>query len=206
MMTGLFFLKGVGIGFAIAAPVGPIGVLCIRRSLASGRWIGLVTGLGAATADAMYGCIAGFGLATISKFLIHQRIWLGLLGGIFLCYLGVRTFLSKPGGQTAPARGNDLSSAYLSTLILTLTNPATILSFVAIFAGFGLAASPNYFAAAMLVAGVFAGSALWWLILSSGVSLLHRQISPERMHLINRLSGGVIFAFGLGALFATLRR
>ena len=156
-----FLLKGMAIGFAIAAPVGPIGVLCIRRSLAEGRRIGLTTGLGAATADAAYGCVAAFSLTAISGFLIGQRDWLAFLGGLFLCYLGARTFASKPMEQAAEIRGCGLASAYLSTLLLTLTNPTTILSFVAVFAGFGLGATPDYLDACALVAGVFLGSALW---------------------------------------------
>src|SRR5215470_8265867 len=133
-----FLLKGILIGFAIAAPVGPIGVLCIRRSLAEGQRMGLVTGLGAATADAGYGCVAGFGLTAVSGFMVGQKLWLGLLGGLFLLYLGARTFFSKPVDQAAPVAGKGLSSAYLSTFLLTLTNPMTILSFAAVFAGFGL--------------------------------------------------------------------
>jgi threonine/homoserine/homoserine lactone efflux protein len=195
-----FLFKGVIIGFSIAAPVGPIGVLCIRRSLAEGRQIGLATGLGAATADAAYGCVAGFGLTVISSFLVGQRFWLSLIGGLFLCYLGVRTFISKPAEQAAEVRGGGLFSAYLSTLFLTLTNPMTILSFVAVFAGFGLGASPDYLSASVLVAGVFVGSALWWLLLSSGVALFRQRVSANLMQGVNRLSGGVILAFGLYAL------
>jgi threonine/homoserine/homoserine lactone efflux protein len=167
-MTLNFMLKGMAIGFAIAAPVGPIGILCIRRSLAEGRQIGLATGLGAATADAAYGCVAAFGLATVSGFLVGQRWWLAFLGGLFLCYLGVRTFISKPAVEAAEVRGSGLLSAYFSTLLLTLTNPMTILSFAAVFAGFGLGATPDYLAASALVAGVFLGSALWWLLLCCG--------------------------------------
>ncbi|MBZ5553092.1 MAG: LysE family transporter [Acidobacteriia bacterium] len=199
-MTFHFMLKGMAIGFSIAAPVGPIGVLCIRRSLAEGRLIGLATGLGAATADAAYGAIAGFGLTAISSFLVGQRVWLGLLGGFFLCYLGVRTFTSKPEGQAVEARGSGIVSAYGSTLFLTLTNPMTILSFVAVFAGFGLGASPDYFAAGALVAGVFIGSAFWWLMLSSGVALFQTRVSSGWMQIVNRVSGGVIFIFGLYSL------
>jgi threonine/homoserine/homoserine lactone efflux protein len=199
-----FLFKGVVIGLSIAAPVGPIGVLCIRRSLADGRQIGLATGLGAATADAIYGAVAGFGLTVISKFLVGQRLWLSLAGGLFLCYLGVRTFISQPPEMAARSRDGGLISAYLSTLFLTLTNPMTILSFVAVFAGFGLGGSPDYFSASALVAGVFIGSALWWLLLSSGVALFRSQISAGWMKAINRLSGSVILAFGLYAL-STLR-
>jgi threonine/homoserine/homoserine lactone efflux protein len=133
-----FLVKGLAIGFAIAAPVGPIGVLCIRRSLTDGQRIGLATGLGAATADAAYGAVAAFGLTAVSTFLVKQRMALGIIGGAFLCYLGLRTWLSKPAEKPAEARGSGLASAYSSTLLLTLTNPTTILSFVAVFAGFGL--------------------------------------------------------------------
>jgi threonine/homoserine/homoserine lactone efflux protein len=195
-----FLLKGVAIGFSIAAPVGPIGVLCIRRSLAEGRRIGLATGLGAATADAAYGSVAGFGLTAISGFLVGQRLWLGFLGGLFLCYLGLRTFLSKPAERAAEVQGNGWFPAYLSTLLLTLTNPMTILSFVAVFAGFGLGASPNYWAASALVSGVFIGSALWWLLLSHGVGLLRSKVSAVWMRNVNRLSGAIILAFGLYSL------
>jgi threonine/homoserine/homoserine lactone efflux protein len=199
MMLG-FLLKGLVIGFSIAAPVGPIGVLCIRRSLADGFWIGFATGLGAATADAAYGGVAGFGLTAVSRFLVSQRSWLALLGGVFLCYLGGRTFMSKPAEQAAATRAKGLIEAYLSTLLLTLTNPMTILSFVAVFAGFGLGASPDYIAASVLVLGVFLGSALWWLMLSSGVGFFRMRLGPAWMLAVNRLSGGVILTFGLYAL------
>lgn len=201
-----FFLKGMAIGFSIAAPVGPIGVLCIRRSLTDGRWAGLATGLGAATADAAYGCVAGFGLTAVSSFLVNHRFWLGLVGGVFLCYLGVRTFRSRPAEQAADMRHGGWLSAYFSTLFLTLTNPMTILSFVAVFAGFGLGTSADYLAASSLVLGVLAGSALWWLILSSGAALLQSRVTSAWMQVVNRLSGAVIFTFGLYALGTLLLR
>jgi len=135
----LLLLKGLIIGFSIAAPVGPIGVLCIRRNLAKGRTSGLASGLGAATADAIYGGIAGLGLTRISNLLLEQQAWFRSIGGGFLLYLGIRTFLSKPAGAVAAARRTDLAGDYLSTSLLTLTNPLTILSFAAIFAGLGLA-------------------------------------------------------------------
>jgi len=199
-----FLCKGMIIGLSIAAPVGPIGVLCIRRTLTDGRAAGLATGLGAATADAAYGCVAGFGLTVISGFLVGHRFWLGFFGGLFLCYLGIRTLLSKPAAQAAEVRGGGLGPAYLSTLFLTLTNPMTILSFVAVFAGFGLAASPDYFSAGILVAGVFIGSALWWLLLSGGVALFRSRVSAAWMQGINRLSGCIILAFGLYSLSTLL--
>jgi threonine/homoserine/homoserine lactone efflux protein len=200
-----FFVKGLAIGFAIAAPVGPIGVLCIRRSLADGQRVGLATGLGAATADAAYGAVAAFGLTAVSTFLVKQRLALGAIGGAFLCYLGLRTWLSKPAEKPAEARGSGLASAYSSTLLLTLTNPMTILSFVAVFAGFGLGASPDFLAAAVLVLGVFAGSAFWWLLLSSGVAMLRSRVTGSWMQAVNRVSGAIIVAFGIYALASLLR-
>jgi threonine/homoserine/homoserine lactone efflux protein len=195
-------LKGLLLGFSIAAPVGPIGVLCIRRTLADGRLSGLVSGLGAATADALYGCVAGFGLTFISSLLISQKIWLSLIGGAFLCYLGIRTLLAKPSENAASAKGTaGLLGAYTSTLMLTLTNPMTILSFVAIFAGLGIAnTSGDYAAAGVLVLGVFLGSALWWLLLSGGVSLFRAKFNQQALAWVNRVSGAVILVFGVMAL------
>jgi len=198
-------LRGLIIGFSIAAPVGPIGVLCIRRTLAEGRASGLVSGLGAATADATYGCIAGFGLTFISNFLVSQQVWLRLIGGVFLCYLGLKALLAKPAEQAALAKGNGLVGAYASTFFLTLTNPMTILSFAAIFAGLGLAStSGNYMTAGVLVLGVFIGSALWWLILSGGVSVFRAKFNPHGLQWVNRISGAIIMGFGLFALLSVL--
>jgi threonine/homoserine/homoserine lactone efflux protein len=196
-----FLFRGLVIGFSIAAPVGPIGVLCIRRTLTEGRASGLVSGLGAATADAVYGSIAGFGLTLISGFLVAQQTWLRLIGGAFLCYLGIRTLLAAPAEGAAPVKENGLVGAYASTLFLTLTNPLTILSFAAIFAGLGLAStSGNYVSAAILVLGVFIGSAAWWLLLSGGVSLLRSRFGARAMRWVNRISGGIITIFGVLAL------
>ena len=132
-------LRGLVIGFSIAAPVGPIGVLCIRRTLADGRATGLAVGLGAAAADAVYGAVAGFGLTAVSGLLASHEGLLRLVGGLFLCYLGIRTFLSRPADHAARAGGTGLLGAFAATFGLTLANPATILSFVAVFAGLGIA-------------------------------------------------------------------
>ena len=198
-------LRGIVLGFSIAAPVGPIGVLCIRRTLAKGRAVGLVSGLGAATADAIYGCIAGFGLTFVSSALIGGQVWLRLIGGAFLCYLGVRTFLAVPAVRAAPARGSGLAGAYVSTFFLTITNPMTILSFAAIFAGLGVAdAGGRYGSAATLVLGVFAGSALWWLGLSTVVGLLRGRLDVRALRWVNRISGVVIVGFGLFAILSVV--
>ena len=196
-----FLLRGLVIGFSIAAPVGPISVLCIRCTLTEGRASGFASGLGAATADAIYGCIAGFGLTFISSTLISQQIWLRLVGGLYLCYLGLKTFLAEPVEQAAAAGGNGLGGAYASTFLLTLTNPVTILSFAAIFAGLG-GASGDYGSAGVLVLGVFIGSALWWFILSSCASLFRARLVHGGLRWVNRISGIIITGFGLLVLLS----
>jgi threonine/homoserine/homoserine lactone efflux protein len=194
-------LKGIAIGFSIAAPVGPIGILCIRRTLTHGRVVGLVSGLGAATADAFYGSLAAFGLTFISTFLVSQQIWLRAIGGAFLLYLGARTFPSRPASDTAASSVRALPAAYASTLLLTLTNPLTILSFAVVFAGLGLASSGgDYLSAGLTVLGVFAGSACWWLLLSGAVSLFRSRFSYSGLWWVNRISGILILTFGVVAL------
>ncbi len=200
-MDANFLVRGLVIGFSIAAPVGPVGVLCIRRTIAEGRRHGYVSGLGAATADAIYGCIAAFGLTFISTVLISQQTLLRLVGGFFLCFLGVRALRSKPVEQANLAETQSLIRAYGSTFFLTLTNPLTILSFAAIFAGVGIVnTSTNYASAALLVLGVFLGSVMWWLVLSGGVSLFRAKFKPVWMLWVNRISGTIIFGFGVSVL------
>jgi threonine/homoserine/homoserine lactone efflux protein len=202
-----FFLKGLIVGLSIAAPVGPIGILCIRRTLAHGRAAGFVSGLGAATADAMYGAAAGFGLTVVASVLVGGQQWLRLVGGLFLLYLGIRTWRTAGRGgalSIASDTSRGLLGAYASTLALTLTNPMTILSFAAIFAGLGVAAGARYISAASLVAGVFCGSALWWLTLSTAVCALRHHLSPSSVLWVSRASGAIIAGFGVQALVAVL--
>ncbi len=202
-MESIFLLRGLIIGFSIAAPVGPIGVLCIRRTLAEGRVVGLISGLGAATADMVYGCIAALGLTVASDFLVAQNVWLRLFGGVFLCYLGVRTFLSKPSELAPSVKAGGLLSSYASTFLLTLSNPMTILSFVAIFAGLGAGETGGNIASAIeLILGVFAGSSLWWLVLSWLVSLFRKRLNQRRLRWVNRVSGTIITAFGVMVLLS----
>jgi threonine/homoserine/homoserine lactone efflux protein len=201
----MMLFKGMALGFSIAAPIGPIGILCVRRTLTEGRAYGLVSGLGAATADAMYGMVAGFGLTFISSLLIGQRTWLTLIGGAFLCYLGIRTFLSKPAERGATAQRGGLLGAYASTLLLTLTNPMTIMFFAAVFAGLGIANAPGaYTSSGLLVTGVFLGSALWWLVLTGGSSLFLGKFSSDHWRWINRLSGLVLVVFGSVSLLSLM--
>jgi len=193
-------IKGWVIGISIAVPVGPIGILCIRRTLAEGRMIGFISGLGAATADALYGAVAGLGLTFLSDFLIVHRIWLHLIGSGFLCLLGIRTYLSKPKEPDQCAEGNSCFNAYLSTFFLTLTNPMTLLFFLAVFAGIGIGtAKHHYLAAGFLVSGVFIGSAMWWLFLMIFTGTLRGLFNVNRLKWLNRISGLIIIAFGLFA-------
>jgi threonine/homoserine/homoserine lactone efflux protein len=214
----IFLWKGLIIGFSIAAPVGPIGVLCIRRTLINGRFSGFISGLGAATADAIYGTIAALGLAFITNLLVAQETWLRLLGGLFLCYLGYINFSEKPGKinhsieiLSSNKRSDRYRSAYLadyaSTLLLTLTNPLTILSFIAIFGGLGLAEpATSPWAALALITGVFCGSVLWWFLLSTAANLFREKfLTPTGLQWVNRISGAVIFSFGVAALVSLLQ-
>jgi len=204
-MDASFFLRGMIIGLSIAAVVGPMCILCIQRTLSRGHLYGLVSGLGIATADAVYGSIAAFSLTVIASLLISQQGWLRLIGGLFLVYLGIRTILSKPAEQAATAQANNFLGAYVSTFLLTLTNPMTILSFAAIFAGLGVGgASKSYLTATLVVCGVFAGSTLWWCFLTSGISLLRQKFTPLWLLWINRLSGAVIMGFGVFVLYSLL--
>jgi threonine/homoserine/homoserine lactone efflux protein len=198
-----FFGRGFVIGLAIAAPVGAIGLLCIRRTLAEGRLVGLVSGLGAATADAFYGAVAAFGVTAVSAALVAHQSWIRLLGGLYLCYLGVRIATSRPAAEAEGRTGRGLLPAYLSTVALTLTNPTTILSFAAIFAGVGLGATgPDQASAALLVLGVFLGSAAWWLLLSTGVALVRGALNPNRLRWVNLISGSILVGFGVLSLLS----
>ena len=205
-LLGTLF-RGLLIDFSIAAPVGPIGVLCIRRTLADGRSAGFLSGLRAASADALYGCVAAFGLTSVSDFLVDQQLLLRLVGGAFLLCLGFMIFRERPTEWQAAISGTSyggLARAYSSTFLLTITNPLTILSFAAIFAGLGLVESAGYVLATVLVLGVFSGSALWWLLLSGGVSLFSSRLGFGTLQWANRASGTIIFGFGVAALVSLL--
>jgi len=202
-MDPWLFLRGVAIGFSLAAPVGPIGVLTIRRTLAHGRLTGFVSGLGTATADALYGLIGALGLTSLAALLTAQSGWLGLIGGGFLIYLGIRTFRARPAAlEGAPEQtASGLAGAYASAFALTLTNPATILAFAVIFAGLNAdIAAANAASAVVVVVGVFVGSAAWWLVLSTVTDWLRGRLNPAALVWVNRMSGLVIVGFGLFAL------
>ncbi len=203
----LLFVEGLAVGLAIAAPVGPIGVLCVSRTLHHGRWIGLASGLGAACADGVYGAIAGFGISSVAVFLLDVQDTLRVLGGLFLLVLGARILARGPAHEaTQPPWGEArLAGAFASCFLLTLTNPTTILAFVGIFAGLGLVEETGELGAALsLVLGVFLGSAVWWLALCGLVGLLRGHVTPRMMVWVNRTSGAVISGFGGGVLLAAV--
>jgi threonine/homoserine/homoserine lactone efflux protein len=194
------FLKGIVIGFAMAVPVGPIGIMCIRKTLTDGRSRGLIIGLGAATADLIYGCIAAFGLTIISEFLSSQRIWIRLAGGVLLLFVGVKTFLARPADPNIPINSTGKLRSFLTTAFLTLTNPITIFAFIALFAALGLGEGLSYYSASALVIGVFIGSALWFLLLSSGVTLFRKRFNLSALKWVNKIAGILIIISGLIAI------
>lgn len=193
--------RGFVLGFAIAASVGPISTLCLRRTLAEGRAVGLASGLGVATADATYGAIAAFGLTAVTDLLVDWRRALGLVGGTFLLWLAWSTLRTVPpaAGSDAGRRRRGLPGAFLSTLGLTLTNPMTILSFAALFVGLGVTAGDPAGATA-LTAGVFAGSASWWVVMVGVAGALRSRITPAWLRRVNIASGLVIGAFAAVAI------
>lgn len=199
----MLFLKGLLLGFAIAAPVGPIGILCIRKTLHYGRLSGFFTGLGAAAADTIYGAIAITGLTALSSFLLTYKHLLQLAGGIFLAYLALSILRAKTPTQPPITTHKTLLTDFGTTFLLTLTNPMTILSFVIIFAGIGFT---EYHPAhtSLFILGVFLGSALWWLILSEGVFFLRTKISPHTILWINRSAAILLLAFSAWFLIAAL--
>lgn len=200
-MDIVFLIKGIIIGFCVAAPVGPIGILCIRRTLQFGRLSGFFSGLGAACADMTYGAMAAFGVTFVSDFVMEEKIWLHFVGGIILLFLGAKIFLAKPSEEVQPVTHKTLLGDFFSTFFLTLANPLTIVAFLAIFAGIGLSGRSSD--APALVLGVFLGAAGWWLVLSEGVTLFRDKISQTIMLWINRIAGGLIIALGIAALTFT---
>lgn len=189
-----FLFKGIILGFAIAAPVGPIGILCISRSLSNGRFSGFITGLGAASADAIYGAIVAFGLTAIMTLITKWQLWIEIIGGIFLLFLGIKIFFSKPKDDFfLEKNGGSLVFDYTSTFFLTITNPMTILAFIGVFAALGIRGDKSdFYSATLLVLGVFLGSTLWWLVLSNLVGWLHKRLNTQTLIWINRGSGIII--------------
>jgi len=208
-MEIIFFLKGLVVGFVIAIPIGPIGILCARRTLTHGPRAGFVSGMGAATADALYGFIAAFGLTFISDLFIGKQFWLRLSGGAFLCLLGIKTFMEKPEKKSLISvlkkKEKRHAGMYVPTFFLALTNPLTLISLAAVFAGLGLAgATSSILSALILVLGVFLGSMLWWLFFMGVFSVFKRRFSTREIQRINRIAGLIIASFGVLAIASLL--
>jgi threonine/homoserine/homoserine lactone efflux protein len=201
-MLLLFLLKGIVVGVVIAVPVGPVGILCLRRTIFEGRLAGLVSGLGAATADALFGFVAAFGLTFVADWLLGWEDWLRAIGGCYLLYSGSAAWLAKPQDKIEEQSDPDsLFRDFASAFALTVTNPVTILVFLAIFTALGLGGKQaTLLRAAALVLGVWVGSFLWWLGLSLGVGLFRRSIEPRHLGWISRGSGIVLFATGTALL------
>lgn len=203
----LNFFTGMVIGLIIAAPIGPIDLLCIHRTLLLGRRAGFVTGLGAAVADAIYGAFAAFGLLSFTAILVDYKTLFHAVGGLFLCGLGIRAFLVKANTEISDSTTTKVSSlsGFFATFFLVLMSPVTILSFVGAFAALGVGVEEARFETALaLTLGVFSGSALWWYVLSSFVAFFKHKFNMHNMLWINRLSGGVFIGFGIAALLFVL--
>jgi threonine/homoserine/homoserine lactone efflux protein len=201
-------LKGLIIGFSLAVPVGPINLLCLRRSLADGRRIGLVSGLGAAAADTTYAAVAAVGLTTVTSFLVNHRPWLQLLGGLFLIVLGLQTMRTRtpPRSQAAAVHVGRLRDAFMSTYVYTLVNPLLIIVFTGVFASFDLGWQPGRTLDALeLIGGVFLGSSLWWLTLTMLAGTFRRHLDGGTLRWINIIAGGLIVAIGVWQLSLMLR-
>lgn len=204
-MDPALVLRGFILGFTIAAAVGPISLLVIRRTIAQGQLYGLVSGLGVATADATYGAIAAFGLAALTDALVNARVVLGLAGGLFLLWMAWQTMRSRPteAATPAPTGRRGYAGAYLSILALTMANPMTILSFGALFAGLGVTSGATG-DAAFVVIGVLLGSTAWWVVLTTVVGRLRGRMTSTWVHRINIASGLLIGAFALVAIASAI--
>lgn len=203
-MEPIFFLKGLIIGFAMAVPIGPLGVMCIRKTLAEGHSRGMIIGLGAATVDSLYGGIGAFGLTFVSDLIASQTFWLRLVGGGLLLFLGVRTYRAKRKDSIIPFEKKGLLGSYISSFLLALTNPVTIFAFVAVFAAFGLGHKLSFLSAGLLVLGVFIGTCVWFLTLSYVATVFRKKLDSGGMIWVNRISGGLIILSGVAALVSLI--
>jgi threonine/homoserine/homoserine lactone efflux protein len=206
MLTSLF-LKGALIGFSIAMPVGPVGMLCIQHSLRRGLMAGLVAGLGAAFADALFGGMAGFGVSLLSHVLTRYQVWFQIFGALILWYLGIKIFKTQPVNVEAPQLSFSWSRIFLSTFALTLTNPLTLLCFAAIYASLGITPSDEeILPGTILMVGVLLGALLWWMTLVGSVTLIGKKYQLNSSPLFNRISGGVLTGCGCLASLSALKQ
>lgn len=206
-MLFTMFLKGLLIGVIIALPFGPIGVMCMQHSLIRGMTYGLVAGLGAALADALYGALAGFGVSASSEFIEANTLLLEIIGAAFLFFLGLRSIFSKPKDLSEVYQRDSIQKIFAGTFLLTLTNPFTLICFAGIYAGLGIClAGEGPMATLALSAGVFVGSAFWWILISFGMSFLKTKVNLTWIGNINRISGAILLCFALAASFAIVQQ
>ena len=199
------WFQGFVLGVAIAAPVGPIGLLCIRRTLEHGQVIGFATGMGAAVADTIYGAIAAFGISALLVFLTGHEMAFRILGGLFLLAVAVRTYFKTAATGDDPVPDEKTCvGGFMTGLTLTLTNPVSVIAFLGLFAGVGITGNLDFLDAAILVWGVFVGASAWWLTLSSGVALVRHRISEDRLSVINHGTAVALALFGVWALASAL--
>jgi threonine/homoserine/homoserine lactone efflux protein len=200
----LALLKGIVVGIVIALPAGPVGVLCVRRTLFDGPTYGFISGLGAAAADTIFGIIAGFGITIVRDVMLRYQDWFAAAGGLFLIYVGARALLRASDSEPEPEHDEaQYLRAFISTFALTITNPITILAFAAIFAKVGMSKESGLLDIGVLVAGVFLGSLVWWFGLSFGIAGL-RRVGTVRLVWVNRISGAILALSGVGLLGAAL--
>ncbi len=190
-------IRGIATGLIIAAPVGPVNVLCIQRTLGKGWRAGLVSGLGAAAADTIYGSIAAFSITLVIDFLLREQFWIRVLGGLLLIVIGVLYYFRRPKTLQEEKEEEVTHSDFVSTFLLTLTNPTTVLSFIAVLATLGMKEQRSPVMTAILVAGIFLGSMTWWTILTASVSALRSKINDQTMVWMNRIAGLAIGGFGV---------
>jgi len=202
-----YLWKGIVVGLSASIPLGPIGVLCIQRTLNKGRKSGFISGLGAAAADGFYAIVAGFSISIIIDSLVEYQLYLRILGGIVLLFLGYKLMTTNPGVQLRKQlrkKRTGLFGDFISIFALTISNPITIFVFAAVFAGFGIVdKNSNFVSVVVLILGILLGATSWWFTLSSVVSIFRHKFKLRRMLVINRVAGVLVIIFGL-FIFGTL--
>lgn len=199
-MILVYFLKGIAIGFAMSVPIGPISIMCIRRTLNEGQLQGLVIGLGASAGDMLYSCVAAFGLTVVSNVLIAERIWIRLVGGVLLLFLGIKAYRAQPADPKLQVQRTGMLKSFLTSGILALTNPLSIFVFLGLFATFGLEKESSHLTASMLVAGVFLGSIIWFVVLTSGIRIFRKKFNMTKLKLANKIAGILLIISAVAAV------
>ena len=191
------FVRGVGAGLAISAPVGPVNVLCVSQTLSKGPRAGIVSGLGAAAADTIYGSIAGFSISFIIQFLLQEEFWIRLCGGMLLVGIGIHYYLKKPKSLRKQQRQDSPHAEFAAAFLLNLTNPTTVLSFLAVLAVLGLGEHRAWWLTMVLVAGIFTGAMLWWTTLTVAANHFRDRFDDRATRWLNRIAGLAIGGFGV---------